>query len=77
MAKECLLPDTVGGVLEFWQLLGCEDAVYYVDDIETCSFTAASAIVREDNDYMADYVTDDSGRIAQVRLDKVTLRQVL
>ncbi|MCR5254918.1 MAG: hypothetical protein K6D96_03230 [Acetatifactor sp.] len=77
MSKECLLPDTVGGVLEFWQSMGCEDAVFYVDDIETCSFSAAYAIVREDNDYMDDYVTDDTGRIAQVRLDKVAQAQVL
>ncbi len=58
-------------VLDFWERIHASDAEFYVDDVRSCPIDAAMSVVREDCNYMIDYVPGDNGRIVQVRLDRV------
>ncbi len=46
----------------------------FVDDKAVLPWEAAVKAVREDSPYMADYVIGDSGKLEQVRFDRVTSR---
>ena len=46
----------------------------YVDGEKVSPSQAAAYAVREESQYMADYILGEQGKISQVRLDKVVLR---
>lgn len=58
-------------LLSFWQKMNREGAEFFVDGEVVCPKDAYSKAVREDGVYMTDYVIGESGKIRQVRLDKV------
>ena len=54
----------------FLQRAYLQGAEFFVDGEEVRAEDALARMVRED-DYMADYICDAHGRIAQIRFDKV------
>ncbi len=46
----------------------------FVDNRAARPEEAAAAAVREDSPYMADYVLDETGSVAEVHFDRVTQR---
>jgi len=54
--------------LEHMHVMGVQ---LFVDDEMVMPYEAARRTVREEFSYMADYVLGESGRIEQIRFDKV------
>ena len=64
--------DEKGSIAYFWQQAHAYGAKFFVDgELVLSSANAAHRCVQEDVTYMADYILDSSGEIAQVRLDRV------
>ena len=58
-------------MMAHWQSLHREGVEFFVDGEKVLPVEAVSKAVREDSVYMADYVLGESGRIKEIRLDKV------
>ena len=58
-------------MLAIWQQLAGEGVEFFVDGKSVPMKDAVSLAVREDSAYMADYIWGKTGRIQQIRLDKV------
>ena len=59
-------------LLSFWQKMNREGVEFFVDGEAVRPKDAYSRAVKEDGVYMTDYVMGESGKIKQVRLDKVS-----
>ncbi len=61
-------------IISAWQRMHQEGAAFYVDGEAVQMTDAVTKVVREDGVYMADYVWGETGKIKEVRLDKVDVQ---
>lgn len=59
------------GMLSLWQKMQSEGAAFFVDGKAVSASDAALSAVREEGVYMTDYVFGETGKVEQVRLDRV------
>ncbi len=62
-----------GSIAYFWQQAHSYGAKFFVDG-ELMSPNNVRRAVKEEDAYMADYILNEMGEIAQVRLDKVKVQ---
>jgi hypothetical protein len=70
----CDSREEVSQVEKYFRKLQKNGTELYVDGEKVSPSQAAAYAVREESQYMADYILGEQGKISQVRLDKVDLR---
>lgn len=63
-----------GSIAYFWKQAHSYGAEFFVDGELIAPNDIVRRTVREEGTYMADYILNEVGRIAQVRLDRVRVQ---
>lgn len=58
-------------LLAYYERLRDNGAVFFVDDQPILPKKALIRVVKEENIYMPDYITDETGKITEVRFDRI------